>query len=162
MNKLLSLKKKFRQINYLVISLFSKSVTFTNFLPKKCESEFLKTPLHTAQCGNCRNSLSHFFRKNFVKTMVFLKKLLNSWFDEIFFSEREFLVFHTVHTSTRSPFLRKNCHFPRQIDQINVTNELISRKFFSVIAFHCTFLHYEATSDYFHEKIGKICILTHP
>ena len=104
----------------------------------------------------------HYVRKNFVKAMALLKKLLNSWFDEIFFSEREFLVFHTVHTSTRSPFLRKNCHFPRQIDQINVTNELISRKFFSVIAFHCTFLHYEATSDYFHEKIGKICILTHP
>ena len=30
------------------------------------------------QCGNCRNSLSHFFRKNFVKVMVLLKKLLNS------------------------------------------------------------------------------------
>ena len=36
---------------------------------------------------------SHFFRKNFVKAMVLLKKLLNSWFDEFFFSEREFRVF---------------------------------------------------------------------
>ena len=38
--------------------------------------------------------LSHtFFRKNFVKTIVLVKKLPNSLFDEIFFSEREFLVF---------------------------------------------------------------------
>ena len=39
---------------------------------------------HT-QCGNCRNSLSHVFRKNFVKAMVLLKKLppmLKSRFDE--------------------------------------------------------------------------------
>ena len=50
------------------------------------------------QCGNCRNSLSYFFHKKFVKVMVSLKKLLNtcSWFDEFFqFSEREFLVFNT-------------------------------------------------------------------
>ena len=36
------------------------------------------------QCGNYRNSLSHFFGKNFVKVTVLLQKLLNSWFDEIF------------------------------------------------------------------------------
>ena len=36
--------------------------------------------------------LSHSFRKNFVKAMVLLKKLLNSWFDEKNFREREFLV----------------------------------------------------------------------
>ena len=42
-----------------------------------------------AQCGICRDSLSHYFCKNFVETMVLLKKLLNSWFDEISFSERE-------------------------------------------------------------------------
>ena len=29
--------------------------------------------------------LSHFFRKNFVKAMVLLNKLLNSWFDDISF-----------------------------------------------------------------------------
>ena len=31
-----------------------------------------------AQCGNYITSLSHFFRKNFVKTTVLLKKLLNT------------------------------------------------------------------------------------
>ena len=47
------------------------------------------------QCGNCRNSLSHFFRKNFVKAMILLKKLLNSWFDEKNFQwERIFGVPH--------------------------------------------------------------------
>ena len=33
-------QKKFRQINSLVISLFSNTVTFTKFLPKICESKF--------------------------------------------------------------------------------------------------------------------------
>ena len=40
--------------------------------------------------------LSHaFLAKNLVKVKVLLNKLLKSWFDEIFFGEREFLVFHT-------------------------------------------------------------------
>ena len=46
-----------------------------------------------AQCGNCGNSLSHLFGKNFVKVTVLLNKLLKSGFHEIFFSEIEFLVF---------------------------------------------------------------------
>ena len=37
-------------------------------------------------------SLTH-FSKNFVNVTVLLNKLLKSWFDEIFFGEREFLVF---------------------------------------------------------------------
>ena len=45
------------------------------------------------QCGNNRNLLSRFFGKNFVKTTNLLKKSLNSWFDETFFSESKFLVF---------------------------------------------------------------------
>ena len=32
----------------------------------------------TVYCENCRNSFSQFFRKNFVKALVLLKKLLNS------------------------------------------------------------------------------------
>ena len=69
---------------------------FTNFLQSKkiqCIQQFheifvkLKITYRT-QCGNCRYSLSHFFGKNFVKATVLLKKLLNRWFDEIFFSER--------------------------------------------------------------------------
>ena len=45
---------------------------------------------------NCRNSLSHLFRKNFVKAMVLLKKLLNSWFDEIFFQWERISRFSTL------------------------------------------------------------------
>ena len=37
------------------------------------------------QFGNYGNSLLHIFGKNFVKVMVLLNKLLNSWFDEICF-----------------------------------------------------------------------------
>ena len=40
------------------------------------------------QCAHCGKNgilLSRFFGKNFVKTTVLLIKLLNSWFDEIFF-----------------------------------------------------------------------------
>ena len=56
---------------------------------KKLASEICANS--TPHCGNCRNSFSHFFRKNFVKAMVLLKEWLSSWFDEILFSEREFL-----------------------------------------------------------------------
>ena len=39
------------------------------------------------QCGKNGNLLSHFFGKNFVKATFLLKKLLNSWYDEIFWWE---------------------------------------------------------------------------
>ena len=42
--------------------------------------------------------ISHFFRKKFVKVTVLLKKLLNSWFDEIFVSVRVFFFFSFFHT----------------------------------------------------------------
>ena len=37
------------------------------------------------QCGNYEILLSRFFDKNFVKVTFLLKKVLNSWFDEIFY-----------------------------------------------------------------------------
>ena len=46
-----------------------------------------------AQCGNYGNSLSRILGKIYVKVIIILNKLLKSWFDEIFFWEREFLVF---------------------------------------------------------------------
>ena len=49
-----------------------------------------------AQCGNCRNSLSHFFRKNFVKAIVLPMKLLKCWFEDIFSVRENFTFFHTV------------------------------------------------------------------
>ena len=63
-----------------------KNIFATQILCETCETDFhesLKTVsftdiyFHIAQCGNCRNSLSHFIRKNFVKAMVLLRKLLN-------------------------------------------------------------------------------------
>ena len=64
----------FRQIDYLVTSLaFSKNVVFPEFCQKLC----------------VEITEIHFFGKIFVKVTVLLKKLLNSWFDEIFFNVRE-------------------------------------------------------------------------
>ena len=60
---------------------------------------------HTHSGVEIADILSHFFRKNFVKATVLLKKLLNSWFDEKKFSssEREFLVFlHCVTVNFRN------------------------------------------------------------
>ena len=73
------------------------------------------------------------FKKNFVKSIIACLLALK------------------VHTSvekyrkTRLQFLRKNQHFFRQINVFTkeVTNELISRNFLSVIAFYSTFPHSE-------------------
>ena len=58
---------------------------------------------------------------------------------------------HSVEKSskTRSPFLRENCHFFRQINVFTkeVTKEMISRKFLSVIAFYSTFIHCEKNTE---------------
>ena len=77
--------------NQLFGDFFSKNVAFTKFLPKKCEREY-------PQCSveKTRNCLSHFFDKNFVKVTVLLKKLWNSWFDEIFSDNSKFFIFLTV------------------------------------------------------------------
>ena len=50
------------------------------------------------QCGNCKNTLSPYFRKNFVKVTFLLKKLLTIWFDfdRIVFSMRENFTFFTL------------------------------------------------------------------
>ena len=66
-------------------------------LSKNCASKFPHGVFSSwAKCGNCRNSLSLFFRKNFVKTMVLQKKSLNSWFDEIFFQWERISRFSTL------------------------------------------------------------------
>ena len=57
---------------------------------------FYRTHFFIWICENCRNSLSHFFRKNFVKSMVLLKKSLNSWFDEIFYQWERISRFSTL------------------------------------------------------------------
>ena len=64
---------------------------------------------YSSQCGNCRNSLSHFFRKNFVKAMVLLKKLLNSWFDDFFFQWERISRFFTLCSLHPHDFLQKFC-----------------------------------------------------
>ena len=58
---------------------------------------------HNVTFSNCRNLLlSTIFGENFVKTTFLLTKLLNSWFDEIFFSERSVRVEKYYKTRSRS------------------------------------------------------------
>ena len=66
-----------------------KNVAFTKFLSNKCEILVWKLRKFT---------LTHFWQKNFVKVMVLLKKVLNSWFDEIFLVRVNFSFFHTIST----------------------------------------------------------------
>ena len=49
-------------------------------------SKIFRETEYTTQCGFLQKfTLTHYFGKTFVKATVLLKKLLNSWFDEIFF-----------------------------------------------------------------------------
>jgi len=67
----------------------------TDFFPSKnyFQIRFIFHCLVTStQCGKYGNSLSPIFEKNSMKLRVLLNKLLKSWFDEIFFGDREFLV----------------------------------------------------------------------
>ena len=61
--------------NQLFSIFFSKTFVSRNFCQKRVG----------AQCGNFANFLSYIFDKNFVKAPFLLKKLLKSWFHEIFF-----------------------------------------------------------------------------
>ena len=57
---------------------------------------FLRCEPDRAQCGNYGNFLTLFFGKSFVKVTVLLIKLLNSWFDDIFFRETESKIFRQI------------------------------------------------------------------
>ena len=105
---------------------------------------FFHQTLHSGQCGNCGILLPRFCCKNSVR-------LFNSFTK------------HSVEKSykKRSRLLRKNHHFFRQINAFTkeVTKELISRKFLSVIAFYSTFPHcvlcaYFDFTKYFSHEIG--------
>ena len=98
--------------------------------------------VRASQCGNYENSLSRIFDKNFVKSTVLLKKLLKSWFHEIFFSVREHVsFFHTVDTVLKFTVT----HLWQKFREFNgftkeVTKELIWRNFFSM-AVNFSFFH---------------------
>ena len=69
--------------------------------------------LRDTQCGNNINSLSYNFDKNFVKATFLLKKLLKSWFHEIFFQWERKSCFSTLYVHTATVFVEKreiHCH----------------------------------------------------
>ena len=73
--------------NQLFSSFFSKTVTFTKFLPKKWESTFPLFP----HCVHVAFSSTVWKFRKFTHTHFLLKKFLKSWFDEIFFGESVFV-----------------------------------------------------------------------
>ena len=82
--------KIFREINYLVNSLLKLSKAVCCF-----HEIFVKNPC--AHCGICRNLLSHFFGKNFVKTTFLLTKSLSKYliWRNMFSVRVNFSFFHT-------------------------------------------------------------------
>ena len=72
--------------NQLFSIFFSKTFVSRNFCQKRVG----------AQCGNFANFLSYIFDKNFVKAPFLLKKLLKSWFHEIFFQWEKIQHFSTL------------------------------------------------------------------
>ena len=71
------LSPNFFPSNQLFSDLFSKCIAFTKFLPKNVRVNFCN--FHTVLWND------RFFNKNFRENNVYILKLLNSWFDEIFF-----------------------------------------------------------------------------
>ena len=68
--------------------------------------------------------LSHTFsHKNFVKATFFIDKILKSWFHEIFFREREFLVFPHGNSLSHLYFFGKN------FVKVSVIDRLLKRWF---------------------------------
>ena len=102
---------------------FSEFFAIHNFAVHTHITVWKNDETHTAKCGNCGNLLGHFFEKNFVKVTFLLKKILQSWFDEIFLGDSKFFIFPhcTVHW-------QKNT---RQINYfvISIVKTLLSRNF---------------------------------
>ena len=73
--------QKFRQINVLLKEHYYKLIWQKKFAWQRI-SPF--STLWLTKCGNYENLLSLFFGWTFVKVMVLLTKLANSWFDEFF------------------------------------------------------------------------------
>ena len=90
-NAFIMLRKLMPKNQFHVISLGeSKFPVFSTLCRAPCNAQFLISYRFSVEIAEI---LSLFFRKNFVKAIVLPKKLLNSRFNKIFFSDREFLVF---------------------------------------------------------------------
>ena len=140
--KKMSWNHLFNLVTFLVKSMLSR-----NFCKRYVRVSFLSyhTVCHSVEIMTERRS--QFLRKNWHfsrQINVFTKELISRNFCKRYVRVN-FLSYHTVchsveiTTKRRSQFLRKNRHFFRQINVF--TKELISRIFFSVIAFYSTFPH---------------------
>ena len=88
--------------------------------------------------------IAEILRKNFVKAINLIKKLLNSWFDDFFFGEREFLVFqHCAVEITEFCFHNFFAKIPsnqRLTKELNYTN-WFDGKSFEWLAVNFSFFH---------------------
>ena len=112
------------RLNFVKLQSISEKVDFTK------DSISTIALIHSTahrQCGNLKNSHSP---KN-ISSNRFFSNLSHNSVEKYY--------------KTRSQFLRKNQHFFRQINVFTkeVTKELISRNFFSVITIYSTFPHCE-------------------
>ena len=135
-------KKKIWFHEFFAISSPKKKITwfhefFCNFFPKEkkdylwYEACFTNFFAASPQCGNYGDLLSRIFGKNFVKVTDLLKESLNSWFDEIFFSESKFFIFpqHTVEKWKIYSHLNKIFVCQNNSIVIHLVNAFVSRNF---------------------------------
>ena len=59
-----------KKIHIFVTKILSNELFLNRTLSDRINSCKWVIIFSASQCGNCRNSLSHFFRKNFVKAMI--------------------------------------------------------------------------------------------
>ena len=108
--------------NQLFSSFFSKTVTFTKFLPKKWESTFPLFP----HCVHVAFSSTVWKFRKFTHTHFLLKKFLKSWFHEKRFQWERISCFSTL------------CHVVRIVLETEIAINLISYKIWVLLKNHLT------------------------
>ena len=80
-----STSRKRKQTYYLFLNTCTFGLFSNLKFSKLYNVEIMEFFLIISQCGDFMNLLSRIFGKSFVKATFLLKKLLKTWFDEIFF-----------------------------------------------------------------------------
>ena len=118
--------------NRLFSNFFSKSIAFTKFLRKKCERISAISTLYTMSVEKYYKRLSLLLRQSnifSVKSTFIQKKLVKSWFHEIF--ERHSLsiiiLFHTVEAIVVLPFFH-SCVFTYFLSYLPFVRKTLSKR----------------------------------
>ena len=157
--------QKFRESNFLL-----NTFTLNWFDEKICMSVNLSLFQRVVWKLQKFSLTSHFFRKNFVKAMVLLKKSLNSWFDEIFYQWERSYRFSTLCCGCLTLWNNEKFSltkiFFRQISSLvtSLVETLISR-YFCQKCVRVNFRNFRTVCPIFHVKneyfcliVGKFCV----